>query len=42
MFWSHIYTKLLPLQVTGQDGGALKMEGVMRVEFVRANEGKIA
>jgi hypothetical protein len=27
VFWSHIYTKLLPLQVTGQDGGALKMGG---------------
>jgi hypothetical protein len=27
VFWSHIYTKLLPLQVTGQNGGALKMGG---------------
>lgn len=29
-FWSSIYPKLLPLQVTGEDGGALKVESIVR------------
>jgi hypothetical protein len=36
-FWSSIYPKLLPLQVTGEDGDAIKTDNVWRVELVRAN-----
>jgi len=31
-FWSNIYPKLLPLQVTGEDGGAVQVVG--RIELV--------
>lgn len=30
-FWSTIYPKLLPLQVTGKDGGAIKTDSVVEV-----------
>lgn len=29
--------KVLPLQVTGEDGGAIKTDNVWRVELIRAN-----
>ena len=35
-FWSSIYTKLLPLQVTGANGDAIKTDNVWRVEFTSA------
>ena len=31
-FWASIYTKLLPLQVTGEDGGPVQVVG--RIELV--------
>ena len=34
-FWSSVYPKLLPLQVSGEDGGPIKASLV--VEFVGAN-----
>lgn len=34
-FWTNIYPKLVPLQVTGANGGALQSE--MTVRFVGAN-----
>lgn len=38
VFWGQIYTKLLPLQVTGADGGPIEHEHkVTRVEIVAAN-----
>lgn len=30
-FWTAIYPKLLPLQVTGKDGGAIKTDSVVEV-----------
>lgn len=30
-FWGTIYPKLLPLQVTGKDGGAIKTDSVVEV-----------
>jgi len=30
VFWGTIYPKLLPLQLTGEDGGAIKFEAVRR------------
>jgi peptide deformylase len=30
-FWTTIYPKLLPLQLTGENGGAIKVERVERV-----------
>ncbi len=35
VFWGQIYTKLLPLQLTGADGGAMQHEHKATVEFVR-------
>ena len=37
IFWGTIYPKLLPLQVTGEDGGPL--ETIMRVELVPLAKG---
>lgn len=37
-FWSSIYTKLLPLQVTGEGGGPI--ETVSRIELVPGDNGK--
>lgn len=37
VFWGTIYPKLLPLQVTGEDGGPL--ETIMRVELVPLAKG---
>ena len=34
-FWSSVYPKLLPLQVSGEDGGPIKASLV--VEFIGAN-----
>ena len=31
VFWGTIYPKLLPLQVTGKDGGAIKTDSVVEV-----------
>lgn len=31
VFWGTIYPKLLPLQVTGKDGGAIKSESVVEI-----------
>jgi hypothetical protein len=35
-FWTSIYPKLLPLQVSGPDGGAVQVDGKWVVEFVNA------
>lgn len=36
-FWASIYPKLIPVQLTGEDGGAIKTNNVWRLELVRAN-----
>lgn len=36
VFWASIYPKLLPLQVSGPDGGAVQVDGKWVVEFVNA------
>ena len=36
VFWGQIYTKLLPLQVTGEDGGPIE-HSITRVEIVAAS-----
>lgn len=35
-FWTSIYPKLLPLQVSGVDGKAIATEGKWTIEFVNA------
>lgn len=35
-FWSSIYPKLLPLQVTGENGDSIKVDNKWVVELVRA------
>lgn len=37
VFWQSIYTKLIPVQVTGEDGGPLK--AAIEVTFRSANAG---
>lgn len=34
-FWASIYPKLLPLQVSGEDGGPVKLVGEVRLVGVR-------
>lgn len=36
-FWASIYPKLIPVQLTGEDGGAIKTDNVWRVELIRAD-----
>ena len=36
VFWGQIYTKLLPLQLTGEDGGPIEHK-VSRIEIVAAD-----
>lgn len=36
-FWATIYPKLIPVQLTGEDGGPIQTDNVWRVELVRAN-----
>jgi len=36
-FWTSIYPKLLPLQVSGPDGGAIAVNGKYTIEFVNAS-----
>jgi hypothetical protein len=33
IFWGTIYTKLLPVQVTGEDGGPVKTEHTVTLKF---------
>ncbi len=33
-FWATIYPKLIPVQLTGEDGGAIKTDNTFRLEFV--------
>lgn len=37
-FWSSIYPKLLPLQVTGEGGGAIKTESALNVSGLNVDQ----
>ena len=38
VFWSNIYTKLLPLQVSGVDGGAIIVEVMRYTDAVESKD----
>lgn len=33
-FWTSVYPKLIPVQLTGEDGGPIKTDNIFRLEFV--------